>query len=212
MSSIRAGGVLNQLEGIRAGNDVTLTRCIATSNGREGIEVGEQAVVQACVATDNGQDGIDADTASMVGDCVARQNGLSGFFIGDMSTVRDCTAADNQDGFVLTGGTVRSCNAEGNSETGFELLGAAVLEHNLATRNGTRGFQVLGAGTRLDGNHAHLNNPGTGFEAAGSGADGLFAIRNSADQNGLDFQLIGGAFVGSPADVEAQATPWSNLD
>ncbi len=155
----------NDLDGIRADYQTTITGCMSGYNKQNGYSLG-YSMISDSMATSNTLDGFKLDNGTMATSCNAVANGQSGFWLLKWSSVIESSAAANggatDAGFYVGGAGARvvSCHAAGNAR-GFYVASNinAFLAMNTASGNTSAQF-VINAGNDTG---AVIANPGTGF-------------------------------------------------
>ena len=128
----------NNLIGIYAGENSTISDCTAKSNSGIGIQVGPGSSITQCIASWNGGScGIYADSGSSVFGCTAQYNTSDGIWAWEGSVVNSCTSSRNFDDGIEGRGegvTIVNCNSFRNTGTGIEAENSLVLG-NCSVRN-----------------------------------------------------------------------------
>lgn len=188
----------NQGVGITAGQSCTITQCAVRLNtGGDGIEIGNNCHVSACTVVSNTGNGINAASVS--------------------ATVSDCRAVSNNlHGITISGGVVTGCEASANNLDGIRV-GSALVTGNRAFGNGV-GTNV-GAGIRVTGSGAHIENNLVGSNDVGIDVDSApnVVIHNSSRSNaGGNYEFSPGNMTGTimhqgVIDPNTQHNTYGNL-
>ncbi len=203
----------NGLSGIIAGNGSTVQNCVARDNGADGIQGGGGSTVASCAGRSNGDDGIQAGSASTITACTATSNDDDGINAGIGSTVTGCAASENgEDGIqVGDGSTLRGCTATLNVDDGIQVTSGCHVVGNACDSNGTAsgaaGVRATGAKNRIDANNVTGNGVGIAVETEGN-----LIVRNSARENGANYEIAEGNKVGPITDDPTTAGPWDNFE
>jgi hypothetical protein len=164
-------------------------RCFAAYNSSHGFYL--CGVVKHSVAVSNGADGF-RHASGLVAHCRAGQNTGNGIF-ADFAQVMDCSSS-------------------GNDIHGIHALNRSIVLRNRCTGNGNgtgAGIYADGDGHRIEGNSISTNAIGINVD----GTDSLI-IRNSAYNNGVDYDIAGGnqdAQVLSPGSGFTSSNAWANF-
>jgi parallel beta-helix repeat protein len=165
------------------------------SQDAEGISAGSLAIASECMASGNSLDGMDFEGGSRIINCSARYNGGYGINAGTEANVTGCVADYNgQDGIFLDRGMVKDCLAENNKCLNNKLAGVASDE----------------GGNRFDGNDV----TGNGFGIQAGNTTGNLIIRNTATQNGTNYNVEAGNTEGpvvTSGGIGSVVNPYANL-
>lgn len=203
----------NQSYGIKASSACTVSRCVANGNGYRGIAVVHSgAAVSACTAKSNGQDGFWIYLNSTVSECTAVANVRDGLHCGNGTTVKGCVANENgRDGIIVwDGNTVVDCTARSNARDGIQTHKSNLISGCACDSNGGAGVHAAGENNRIDGNTVIAND--WGIKAVFTNGNANLIIRNSASDNGTDYDVaVGSNKVGTIQTTPVGAGPWDNF-
>ena len=168
--SIRNGTVAGAgNDGIRAGDELHLSRVDARWNGGAGVRAGARARLDAVRAFDNLGSGFDLGLASTVRGSFCNGNNGSGIDAGPNSRVESTIVSRNGvAGILMNVGTVRGSVADRNG---------ASLSGNTVEFSGIR-FPIAGTAEA----NVSIGNPRSGIESLGRGN----FVKNVAVHSGLD--------------------------
>jgi parallel beta-helix repeat protein len=203
----------NGLNGIIAGNGSSIQNCAARDNGGDGIQAGGGSALVSCAGRDNGDDGVQAGPGSTVTACTATSNDDDGINAGIGSTVTAGAASENgEDGIqVGDGSTVRACTSTLNVGDGIQVTSSCHVAGNTCDSNGAAsgaaGVRATGARNRIDGNNVTGNAVGIAVEIEGN-----LIVRNSARENGVNYEIAEGNKVGPVTNDPTTAGPWANFE
>ncbi len=158
----------NDLDGIRADYQTTITGCMSGYNKQNGYSLG-YSMISDSMATSNTLSGFELDNSTMATSCNAIANGQNGFWLLKWSSALESSAVANggahptlDAGFYVGGASARitSCHAAGNSR-GFYVASNmnAFLAMNSASGNTNAQFVI----NTVNDTGAVIANPGTGF-------------------------------------------------
>ena len=194
-----------------------IRRCKMENNNGHGILSMDRVTIQACEVSNNTQTGIEAFSGGSLVDCVVSNNQGSGIQLSGPSggVIRGCTTSNNGgDGINVSGGaavTVRDCNAKQNGANGIQAQASgAHIVGNHSTDHmgpGSAGIVVNALGSRVDSNHVRGNSIGIKELLAGN----LF-LRNSAGNNGTNYNLISPVVIVTLAQLGTNDNPHANYD
>jgi parallel beta-helix repeat protein len=221
--------------GINTYGPSVLRDIISQSNRFYGILCTDSRVSN-CLIYDNGDDGVRANT-SQLRDCMFRGNGGSGIqaiwsqmescmavankvhgFICSASMARDSQARDNGFlGFNVQPGDVFNCVAEGNKNTGIEVLSdGSQIVGNTSRRNCTvsngfdGGILIAASNNRIEGNHVVKNN-GVGIRVTPSGTNNVIVRNTVAGEGTNNFIISANNDVGPIGSAATATSPWANI-
>lgn len=188
----------------------TTVRNIRVSNtGDLGIQTGRESFVADCEVK-NSRVGIQGGFASRFRDCTVQAAREQGMEAEDGSIVDRFTVLDTQGGLTRAGfrlgfGTVaNACNAYNNQGIGFSLETNVLIRESTAFGNGSHGFIVTFAGTRIENCNAN-QNAGSGILV--DGANRFTIERSSITGNGQTGILIQGTSTIGRIDSNVVSTP-----
>lgn len=200
--------------GLRVGNFCTIYACHAYTNGGLGLQASTGLHIADCVAAFNGQRGIEGFDTANVRNCTARGNGGDGIAVNSGSLVMDCvTEFNGGNGITIDRGMVRNCAVRGNVLNGIDaFLNCQIIgNHCFQNGNGGDGAGInsgLG-GHRIEGNDVAGNDRGIDCNPS----TGNLIIRNSAQGNALDYDVVAGNTIGptvTSANIAASTNPHAN--
>jgi len=184
-------------QGVRLGNNSTVTGVRAMSNKGTGIEVGGSSLVGESIADSNEIHGIVAGPGSVVRNCVGSYNDQNGIW--------------GHSGVLIVHNLVTQ-----NLRNGIRVDDACHVLENLARSSslgqGTTfsGIWVVGERNRIEGNTLVDNRNGITVDGSNN-----LVVRNSASENwDSNFTISGsstGNMVGTIRTSLTSAGPWDNL-
>ena len=187
------------------------------NSGASGIKVGGRTIVDRCTSIENANGaGIETGAGCIVTECATSGNSV-GIQMGISSTVTHCVANTNTAvGIVLGGGgTLSHCVINDNTGDGIQVGASCVVERALAGGNAASGISAADNASRVEA--CHLASNGTGITVTGSRN---LIVRNTAEDNGTDFQIAAGNTYGPILTVAAGGDlavlaggehPWANF-
>ena len=164
---VEACNCRNGSEGVRSGDECTISSCTVVSCSGTGLIGGKGSEIRGCSVSFPGSYGIYGGIGSRVIDCSVRSGTSTGIIVSDSSIVRGCTSVGNGSGISLfgIGSKAEDCTANQNQYEGITTslyVGGFVISHCAASSNGTYG---------IVGNSSDI----TGCSAGGNGVDGIVA-------------------------------------
>lgn len=200
-----------------AGFNFLFADLIAELNGGDGLRIGNQSSLTRCESKDNTGDGIETGAGATVTECGAYSNTGVGIRLGDASVLTDCVSHANTDDGVLIGlrGIVSNCTASQNSGDGFQLGGSAVLRDSNASVNGFgaadgAGVHAASSNARIEGNISTGADRGLDVDFGGS-----VIIGNQVSGNTVEYDIVANNLVGPfllHADMAAATNPYANFE
>lgn len=194
----------NDGDGIRAGGLSAVRSCLASANGGFGVLVSTESTILDSSASLNGSGGFFTSSGSVLSRCFASRNDGSGFHLNDGADISRCAAWDNDlHGFETGSAVITRCNASRNGSDGIRVTGPSLVEGNdcyLNAGNGAAGILVNASNCRLRDNHLVMNDVGIDIDGTGN-----FVVRNTADGNGTNYDIVAGNYVGRLVSPPASA-------
>lgn len=200
-------------DGIRVGDNSLVKDSVSSFNTLSNIATGLGATVADCVTNQGGAHGIATGTNSVISRCSAWGNAEVGIFTSSGSVVVGCTACENgRDGIDSGASTIEGCTVCFNTENGIRVGEGSFVLNNNANQNGLdtgdgAGILVTGTRNRIEGNNVTENDRGIDVDAAGN-----LIVRNSAADNTVEYDIVGGNQVGPIGSADTSTSPWANLD
>jgi hypothetical protein len=180
--------------GLRVGSFCTIYGCIAYTNAGLGLQAVEGAHIADCVVALNGQRGIEASLGADIRNCAARGNGREGIVAGGGSVIASCLVEySGRSGITIDRGMVTGCTARLNALSGIDAFIGCQIIGNHCTANGSgvadsAGIKSTQGGQRIEGNNVIGNMRGIGCNPS----TGNLIIRNTANGNALDYDVVAG--------------------
>ena len=208
---------LCQQNGIVAGRNWLVERCIASGNGNVGIAASSGNVrVSNCVASSNGA-GMSFQTGGNISGSIASANKGHGIF-GNAITVAGCTVQANETHGISVGqGSLVRDNEVSDNGTDPNSVGAGI--HAFAERNrilgntingNDKGIVVTNRGNLIDGNSIR-GASGPGIDVTMANGKNI-VIRNAAGDNGGSYTSIAAGNNVAPIAAPENATnPFTNI-
>ncbi|MEM7754225.1 MAG: right-handed parallel beta-helix repeat-containing protein [Planctomycetota bacterium] len=199
--AFRSGG-----NGFEAASNSVFLHCTAEDNGGVGFDIGEFGMAMGCASSDNDEAGFAVKQACRVVDCVAFSSPI-GFDVGPDSQVSGCVAALSGVGIYARSGDGRgpliSACLVSNGGTGILLEGSSYVVDNRIDGCTNSGIRVEGSHNRIEGNHVR-DTLVDGFDVVGSGN---LLVRNTAADNGTDYDIVAGNRYGTIVNLIPPGTP-----
>src|SRR5829696_7867050 len=200
--------------GVRMGSYCTVYGCNIYTNGGLGVQASTGAQIADCVVALNGLRGIEVSEAGNIRNCTARRNGSDGIYANSGSVVTDClTEFNGGSGIVIDRGSVRNCTARGNVLNGIDAFISCQIigNHCLINGNGGDGAGINSGvgGHRIEGNNVVSNDRGIDCNPS----TGNLIIRNSAEGNGLNYDVVAGNTFGpvvTSGNIATSTNPHAN--
>jgi len=125
--------------------------------------------------------------------CRSINNGTDGIFAQFANTISDCVAKDNW----------------GN---GIKIIAGNYVLRNTVDLNGFdtgdgAGIHVVSQANRVDSNNVLTNDRGIDVDVGGN-----LIVRNSARNNGTNYDIVGGNDVGPVGSAATATSPWANIE
>ncbi|MCC6230851.1 MAG: hypothetical protein IT432_16695 [Phycisphaerales bacterium] len=185
----------NAGNGIRVGNQFSVTRCASIDNGDAGFVSATTCTFISCSSRGNASHGFLVTAGCAISDCAAYLNDGDGFNATfDGTTFNNCTASANiGDGFEIDyGGAIVNCVASTNQADGFLVASRNLLIGNTANDNGLSldggsGIRITGSDNRVEGNNCTAATFGIRVSAAGN-----FITRNVCSGNTTNWDISAG--------------------
>jgi parallel beta helix pectate lyase-like protein len=224
---------------IVTGRSTTIVDCVSTGNGFLGIDTGFGCSIQNCVVRDSGTIGIQTGSSNTIMNTSVYNSGADGFSVGAGSSITNCASSSNGDdgyfvagGCQVTGSTAYKNTGDGfttnfnasfignnaylNGVHGITLASACVAIENTCNGNGVSvaggaGIFVGGGSNHIEGNHFGANDIGLSVTVSNNN----LIIRNSAQGNGTEYNVLGGNSMGpivTSANIAANTNPSANYD
>jgi parallel beta-helix repeat protein len=195
--------------------DSQVSSCLIYDNGDDGVR-SNMSQLRDCTFRGNGGSGIQSIWSQMTG-CLAVANKVHGFILS-ASMARDSQARDNGFlGFNVQPGDVFNCVAEGNKNTGIEVLsdGSQIIgntsRRNCTVSNGfDGGILIAASNNRIEGNHVVRNN-GTGIRVTPLGTNNVIIRNTVAGEGTNNFIIPANNDVGPIGSAATATSPWANI-
>lgn len=171
----------NLSDGICVGIASTLLDCTARNNGDMGILTGHSCTISGCAAEGNESYGINAGHGSSISGCAAYENGGNGIYTGLGSSVSDCTACKNGgDGITASRNNIISgCVARENTDDGIVAGEGNTISVCTTSYNTGDGIEVS-----HDCRVANCTSDSNGYEGDGAG------IHATSSDNRIDGNTV----------------------
>ena len=230
-----ASGIKNSDSGIREG---IYEQLIVSQCQQNGIEAGRDWLVERCIASRNGNVGIAAGSGSVrVNNCVASNNGAGMSFTSGGNVTGSIASGNKGHGIFGNGVTIAGCTVDANEQHGVNVGADSVVRENKISGNGVdsnnvgAGVNVFADRNRIIGNTILGNDKGIFVSsranvidgnsirgAAGPGIEITLAngkniiIRNQAGDNGGSYTSIAAGNNVAPITTPENATnPYGNI-
>ena len=200
--------------GLRVGNFCMVYGCNVYTNGGVGVQASTGAQIADCVVALNGGRGIDVFETANIRSCMMRGNGDHGIAGASGCVVTDCVAEFNGgNGILIDRGVVRNCTARGNVLNGIDAFINCQIVGNHCLQNGNggdgAGIHSRQGGNLIEGNNVVGNDRGIDCNPS----TGNLIIRNSAQANGVDYDVVAFNTIGptvTSGNIAASTNPHAN--
>lgn len=180
-------------------------------NEGDGLSAGAESVVERCIADSNGQNGLRVNSHSRVAGCIAEDNGKDGIRTNDFCQVIECIASDNgEDGIDAYSALIERCQSNENESDGVEVTDDSVVRDCVLSGNSAGGIRVSGSSNQVMGCHTIGNARGIDVDAGQN-----LIVRNSLRGNATSLDVVAGNTVGpivNNGNIAGSSNPHANYE
>jgi parallel beta-helix repeat protein len=200
---------------VRVANYATVRGCTIYTNGGFGVQASLALQISDCVVTLNGLRGIEGFDGCQVKNCIVRGNGWDGIAVSGGGMVLNCLSEYNgRDGISLDRGLVQDCTARNNTLDGIDVFINCRVIGNHCLQNGNggdgAGIHSTQGGNMIEGNNVAYNDRGIDCNPS----TGNLVIRNTAQGNGINYDVVAGNTLGPTVhsgNIATSTNPHANL-